>query len=215
MSYTRCPICKNKFYKKSCAKYCSDACRSGKPKGIKWVRCPVCKYNFYKKRSGQKYCSDSCSEEANRESSSQKKLLKNYLKKCSLCGKFFNTRRSQAKYCSLECRVRGHRKKVQQYYLLKHSWNILRFQVFERDGFKCQYCGRRPWKYNVVLVVDHMKPKIKDGQDVLTNLITSCEECNGSKGPRDLLDERLLRTIKKRTEKYLEKIDKNQIVANL
>lgn len=52
----------------------------------------------------------------------------------------------------------------------------LRFKIFERDRFTCQYCGRKPPM--VVLHVDHIFPKSKGGKDDEINLITSCQECN-------------------------------------
>lgn len=60
----------------------------------------------------------------------------------------------------------------------------LRFQVFHRDGFTCQYCGRRPPQ--VVLQPDHVLAHSKGGSDTLDNLITSCEDCNQGKGDADL-----------------------------
>lgn len=63
----------------------------------------------------------------------------------------------------------------------------LRFEVFKRDGFKCQYCGRQTPV--VVLEVDHVVPRAKGGTDDFENLVTSCFECN--RGKRDgLLDDR-------------------------
>lgn len=55
----------------------------------------------------------------------------------------------------------------------------LRFEVFARDGFACQYCGQRP--PDVVLEVDHIHPVSKGGQDDSMNLITSCFDCNRGK----------------------------------
>lgn len=51
-----------------------------------------------------------------------------------------------------------------------------RFDIFKRDGFTCQYCGRMP--PDVRLVVDHIQPLHADGDNDPMNLITSCEECN-------------------------------------
>ena len=62
----------------------------------------------------------------------------------------------------------------------------LRFEVFKRDSFTCQYCGRKATE--VVLEVDHIKPVAEGGKNTLVNLITSCRECNRGKGKRMLTD---------------------------
>lgn len=58
----------------------------------------------------------------------------------------------------------------------------LRFEVFARDGFTCQYCGVQP--PDIILEVDHIHPVSKGGEDDLMNLITSCYACNRGKGSR-------------------------------
>lgn len=55
----------------------------------------------------------------------------------------------------------------------------LRFDVFKRDLFQCQYCGRTP--PSVVLEVDHIIPRKESGTDTMDNLITSCFDCNRGK----------------------------------
>jgi len=60
----------------------------------------------------------------------------------------------------------------------------LRFEIFKRDGFQCQYCGKSP--PIVILEVDHIIPKKLKGNDGIDNLITSCFDCNRGKGARDL-----------------------------
>lgn len=63
----------------------------------------------------------------------------------------------------------------------------LRFKVFKRDGFRCQYCGRSPKiDENVILHLDHIKPKAKGGTDEIDNLVTSCAECNIGKNDMEL-----------------------------
>jgi hypothetical protein len=62
----------------------------------------------------------------------------------------------------------------------------IRFEVFKRDKFACQYCGREAPE--IVLQVDHVVPKAESGSDDLMNLVTSCVDCNQGKGPR-LLDD--------------------------
>ncbi len=55
-----------------------------------------------------------------------------------------------------------------------------RKNIFRRDNFTCQYCGRtdRP------LTIDHMVPRSKGGEDTWENLITACSHCNTMKGSR-------------------------------
>lgn len=61
----------------------------------------------------------------------------------------------------------------------------LRFKVFKRDKFTCQYCGRKTPE--VILELEHIIPLSKGGSDEIDNLITSCFECNRGKGA-DLLN---------------------------
>lgn len=60
-----------------------------------------------------------------------------------------------------------------------------RFDVLKRDGFTCQYCGRRPPE--VVLHVDHIVPRVEGGRDEAENFAASCSDCNLGKGPRPLV----------------------------
>lgn len=63
-----------------------------------------------------------------------------------------------------------------------------RFEVFKRDNFTCQYCGRSVKRHKAVLVVDHIFPKKKGGKDDLSNFITSCTDCNLGKRDNLLTD---------------------------
>lgn len=62
----------------------------------------------------------------------------------------------------------------------------LRFEVFKRDAFTCQYCGRKAPE--VVLHCDHVVPVVAGGATDILNLITSCIDCNLGKGGRLLSD---------------------------
>lgn len=62
----------------------------------------------------------------------------------------------------------------------------IRFEVFARDSFTCQYCGKRPPE--VILEVDHIHPVSKGGLDDLTNLLASCYDCNRGKRARIISD---------------------------
>lgn len=63
----------------------------------------------------------------------------------------------------------------------------LRFEVFKRDKFTCQYCGAKA--PDVVLQVDHIEAVAAGGGNDILNLLTSCIACNGGKGARALSDD--------------------------
>ena len=73
-----------------------------------------------------------------------------------------------------------------------------RFEVFKRDSFTCQYCGRT--SPAVILEVDHVVPVAEGGTNDLMNLVTSCRDCNRGKGKRMLSDESALERQKKQLE---------------
>ena len=56
----------------------------------------------------------------------------------------------------------------------------LRFEIFKRDDFTCQYCGKQT--PNCILEVDHILPVSEGGTDDPNNLISSCFDCNRGKG---------------------------------
>ena len=62
----------------------------------------------------------------------------------------------------------------------------IRFEVFKRDSFTCQYCGGKA--PDILLHVDHIHPVSKGGNNDILNLITSCSQCNSGKSDRLLND---------------------------
>jgi hypothetical protein len=69
-----------------------------------------------------------------------------------------------------------------------------RFEVFKRDRFSCQYCGKSPPA--VILEADHIVPLAEGGEDHERNLLTACQDCNRGKAavplsmvPRSLADQ--------------------------
>ncbi len=70
---------------------------------------------------------------------------------------------------------------------------MLQFKVFQRDAFTCVYCGEMGNTPGVELHADHIKPRAhfpstapNTTVNASSNLITSCETCNGAKGPQNL-----------------------------
>jgi hypothetical protein len=55
----------------------------------------------------------------------------------------------------------------------------VRFEVFKRDNFTCQYCGAKP--PDTVLEVDHVVARCNGGSDDQSNLRTACWNCNRGK----------------------------------
>lgn len=78
-----------------------------------------------------------------------------------------------------------------------------RFEVFKRDSFKCQYCGRAAPE--VVLHVDHIQPIAEGGDSDLLNLITACQECNSGKGARLIGDHAAVEKQRKALEEMAER----------
>ncbi len=54
-----------------------------------------------------------------------------------------------------------------------------RFNVFLRDRFTCQYCGRQE-----DLTFDHVIPRSKGGETTWENVVAACSSCNLRKGDR-------------------------------
>ncbi|MBI1794866.1 MAG: HNH endonuclease [Chloroflexi bacterium] len=57
---------------------------------------------------------------------------------------------------------------------------LTRREVFRRDNYTCQYCGR----HDGGLTVDHVFPKHQGGQHTWTNVVAACPPCNHRKGGR-------------------------------
>ena len=56
----------------------------------------------------------------------------------------------------------------------------LRFEIFRRDFYRCQFCGRGIVD-GIELTLDHVVPKSKGGPYTKENLITACRDCNEGK----------------------------------
>ena len=80
-----------------------------------------------------------------------------------------------------------------------------RFEVFKRDKFTCQYCGRMA--PDVILEVDHIKPVAEGGTNKMINLITSCRGCNRGKGKVKLSDDAEIKKQQQQLAELAEKRD--------
>jgi 5-methylcytosine-specific restriction endonuclease McrA len=55
---------------------------------------------------------------------------------------------------------------------------LTRKEIFRRDNYTCQYCGRQ----HNHLTIDHVIPRRLGGKTDWTNLVTACPRCNHLKG---------------------------------
>lgn len=198
----KCNYCKKEFVWTSSSPqqiFCSKECsgrhhreiyneKKGMAKPIlrqKKIKCIWCGKSFIKKSHNNIFCSVDCRERSNEYQIELTKGIKKYkstklikkdkftkgIRKCQICKKKFTWTSSRPNqiYCSKECcKLRAKRMN-----LLK-----LRFEIFKRDNFTCQYCGRNVKEDNIKLHCDHIYPKVKGGLFIVENLTTSCAECN-------------------------------------
>jgi 5-methylcytosine-specific restriction endonuclease McrA len=61
---------------------------------------------------------------------------------------------------------------------------LSRKNLFRRNEFRCQYCGRK----DVALTLDHVMPKSRGGEESWENLVAACKPCNTKKGNRALAE---------------------------
>lgn len=81
----------------------------------------------------------------------------------------------------------------------------LRREVFERDGFRCVYCGSAD-----ELTPDHVLTWSRGGETTADNLVCTCLPCNRTKAgwPADLYAELCEREGKGKKRDILRRIDR-------
>ena len=102
-------------------------------------------------------------------------------KKCKYCKNLFKTPMYAKVYCKPECCKNFFKENR-----LTQAFYKVRFDVLNRDKFKCTYCGRSPIEHGIVLEIEHINPRLgkkEDWSKVTLNMLTSsCRECNVGKG---------------------------------
>lgn len=86
----------------------------------------------------------------------------------------------------------------------------LRFEIFKRDAFTCQYCGKSA--PDIILHIDHINPIVGGGDNDLLNLVTSCVDCNLGKGARRLSDNSVILKQKQQLKESSEKIEQLKLM---
>jgi len=62
----------------------------------------------------------------------------------------------------------------------RHERRLSRYEVFSRDQYTCQYCGRQTKE----LTLDHVVPRRWGGVHTWENVVSACIPCNRRKGGR-------------------------------
>ena len=70
---------------------------------------------------------------------------------------------------------------LKDYVKPQKSVAFTRFNLFLRDGFRCQYCGNRG-----ELTFDHVIPRSSGGTTRWDNVVAACSPCNLRKGSNSL-----------------------------
>jgi len=86
----------------------------------------------------------------------------------------------------------------------------IRFEVFKRDKFTCQYCGQKA--PDVLLHIDHIEPVSKGGTNEIVNLITSCFDCNLGKSDKRLNDSSAIDKQRKQMELLQERREQIELM---
>ncbi|MBN1366736.1 MAG: HNH endonuclease [Dehalococcoidales bacterium] len=57
---------------------------------------------------------------------------------------------------------------------------MTRFEIFNRDHYTCQYCGKKTHQ----LTLDHVMPRHRKGEHTWENVVSACIACNRHKAGR-------------------------------
>lgn len=116
-----------------------------------------------------------------------KQLIRIGKRKCYLCKKILNLssqnfirNKSAAGKFDWICKP-CHIIKNREYRIKNGGKELkLRFQLLKEHNFTCNYCGRSSPK--VILEIDHIIPKSKNGINKKSNYTVACKDCNIGKG---------------------------------
>jgi len=67
--------------------------------------------------------------------------------------------------------------------MIKRPWHekrLARIEIFRRDHYTCQYCGKETQQ----LTLDHVIPRYRGGQHTWKNVVSACISCNRRKAGR-------------------------------
>lgn len=171
--------------------------RAAKPVVIAPVkRCVVCSNVV----SGQGFtCSTECRKQRNRVATSTAYRARHpiVVRTCDNCGTLCESAKKKRRvFCSPEC-LRRFCKRVEKAKRRARlrgapSERIDPIKVFERDGWRCVYCGcatpkeLRGQAVDAAPEMDHIVPLSRGGSHTWANVTCSCRKCNNRKRDKQL-----------------------------
>ena len=72
---------------------------------------------------------------------------------------------------------------IKLFYMVKRprpQRKLTRFEIFNRDQYTCQYCGKQTRQ----LTIDHVIPRYRGGKHTWENMVSACIPCNRRKAGR-------------------------------
>lgn len=180
-----CPLCGGPCQKQS--KHCRECqVKRGATRELPDRPCVVCGEMFRPQGRTIKCCSLACSHKAGAKTLQAIKITKN----CQRCGREFVTDElhSYAKYCA-KCRGYGDIEKNRRRRAIKRKAQadkINDLEIYERDGWICQICGKRvnkdvKWPHPKSPSIDHIIPLSQGGEHIKTNVQLAHLDCNNLK----------------------------------
>lgn len=162
---SQCKVCANPILSRLPRLYCGDDCKRVAYSTAPAVKsCKCCGKDYTPMYTGgglSDYCGDKCREAAAKVSKTKAR------------------RSTRAKF------GKGDRKRARKYGVEYQPVN--RLKVFDRDGWKCQICGKPTPRKQMGLMVsnapelDHRIPISKGGAHTYSNTQCACRQCNGEK----------------------------------
>lgn len=188
---------------KSNARFCSTACANAAREYEH--TCEECGVTWVSAYANRRFCSPECEKAARytkeiqpwrrqpwwlrREPPASKPPRRWYAGQCQRCGAAFVCDQPESRYCSRQCRRLEGKLRRRAREKNARVAVVRRWEIFERDNWTCQLCGRKVNR-NVTVphpdapVLDHVIPLDKHGPHVPDNVQCAHFMCNSIKGAR-------------------------------
>jgi 5-methylcytosine-specific restriction endonuclease McrA len=186
-------------YKNKAPKFCSRVCAGRGQHPPKVVRelpvprtCAICGELVSRNRlSCPGACHDLWIRLKSHEYWLQKSTCDRSARPCQSCGLSFVPKHgNQRAFCSDTCSAReGKNRRRAAKAAVPHE-RIRRLHVFDRDGWRCQLCGRRTkhqylgLSHPLAPTLDHIVPIARGGSHTYANVQCACFACNSRKNAR-------------------------------